>query len=247
MSVKKYLGLTAAGLASIVAASTAVAGGPDLMAAPAPDYSGFYVDVDLGYGESDWTNFAGGVMNPTGRAASPGTVSNGQGGFAWGGDIGYQFNQYFGFEVGAYDLEDVDGTVGLGVSNNAAIMAPPAPSSGNVQVQSWVLYVAGKLSVPIFENFDIFGKVGIAFRWLDYSGPGVNGPTAGPLAAVFFINNQHYATWLAGVGLQYWITPEWSVNVQYLHIPGYYKAQEISQQAPKVDLFLGGAGYKFMT
>lgn len=245
MSVKKYLGLTAVGVASL-AATTAMAGGPDTMVAPAPDYSGFYIDVDVGYGESDWGHFAGGIFNPTGRAATPGTVTNNaSGGFAWGGDIGYAFNQYFGFELGAYDLADVDGTVGLGVSNGAELLPPPNPSSGNLRVESWILYAAGKLSIPLFENFDMFGKVGIAFRWLDYSGSGVNGPTAGALGARYFINNQHFATWIAGVGLQYWFTPEWSMNVQYLHIPGYYKAQELAQQAPKVNLIVAGIGYKF--
>ena len=50
MSVKKYFGLTAVGIASLVATS-AMAGGPDV--APAPDYSGFYVDGDVGWAGSD--------------------------------------------------------------------------------------------------------------------------------------------------------------------------------------------------
>jgi len=250
MSVNKYLSLAAAALVSVVTMA-ALAGGPDRMATPMPmDYSGFYADFDIGWGGSRWSHFLGGVMNPTGQSLAAiwkGSVTkNGDGGFAWGGNLGYQFNQYFSFEVGAYDLESVKGTVGV------SILPIPNPnpiteSSCPIKVSSWVLYVAGKMAVPLFYHLDMFGKMGMAFRFLNYSGAGIASAAAIAVNSNHFINDQHYATWLAGVGLQYWFTSNWSVNAQYLHIPGYNRAQEVAMQSPNVNLILGGMGYKFMT
>ncbi len=249
MSVNKYLSLAAAALVSVVT-TAAIAGGPDHMATPMPMYySGFYADFDIGWGGSRWSHFLGGVMNPTGQAlvsTLKGSVTkNGDGGFSWGGNLGYQFNQYFSVEVGAYDLESVKGTVGVSIpiqNNN------PIPiSSGSVKVSSWALYMAGKIAVPLFYHLDMFGKMGMAFRFLNYSGAGIANATAIEAGSNHFINDQHYATWLAGVGLQYWFTSNWSVNAQYLHIPGYNRAQEVAMQSPNVNLILGGMGYKFMT
>lgn len=246
MSVKKYFGLTAVGIASLVATS-AMAGGPDV--APAPDYSGFYVDGDVGWAGSYWNDFVGGVFNPTGFAASAGVVqSGGTGGFAWGGDIGYQFNEYYSFEVGAYSLRSVSGQVGNSSQSRGTTVHPPAQSAGPVKVSSWALYVAGKLAIPLFDNFDLFGKAGIAWRFLDYSGAALSqSPVPLSLGAPQTFNDIHYATWLAGVGIQYWLTPQWSLNAQYLYIPGRGDLEDISQEAPNVHIVVGGVGYKFST
>ena len=249
MSVKKYFGLTAVGIASL-AATSAMAGGPDM--APAPDYSGFYIDGDVGWAGSDWQDFVGGIFNPTGGAASSGTVEGGgYGGFAWGGDIGYQFNEYYSFEVGAYSLRSVAGNVGnanRNVASPGTTFQPPNPSAGPAKVSSWIAYAAGKLTIPLFDNVDLFGKAGIAWRFLDYSGTALGQSAVSlSLAATQSFSNTHYATALAGVGLQYWITPEWSVNAQYLYVPGRSADQEIDQQAPSVHLVVGGVGYKFTT
>lgn len=81
MSVKKYF-LIAAGAVSL-AASTAMAGGPDVVAPPAPDYSGFYVEAGLGYGQSNWKYFGAGIISEVQPA--PGVVLDHEtGGFAWG-------------------------------------------------------------------------------------------------------------------------------------------------------------------
>ncbi|MCB1827240.1 MAG: outer membrane beta-barrel protein, partial [Coxiellaceae bacterium] len=167
MSVKRYLTLAAAGIASI-AATSAIAGGPDVMAAPM-DYSGFYLDLDAGWGGSNWNHFAGGVLDPFNPSIGS-VTDHGTGGFAWGGDVGYQFNQYFSVEMGAYDLASVRGNNGIILGNAASV--------GGVKINSWVLYAAGKVAIPVMQNFDFFGKVGVAWRFLNYSGVGVSGAAA---------------------------------------------------------------------
>lgn len=241
MSLKKYLSLAVAGAATVVA-SSASAGGVEV--APAPSYSGFYIEGDIGYARVKWNDFQGGIFNPVGVGSitglAGGTTSDGSGGFAWGGDVGYQFNQYFSAEMGAYSLPSVSGNVRTTGNPNVATDA--------AKVSSWLLYAAGKLSVPLFRNLDMFGKLGVAWRFLSYSGPGLaltDGAT-GQLNSSLFTNT-HYAAVIFGTGMQYWLSPNWSLNLQYLHVPGRSKAEDFAQQSPNVNLIVGGVGYKFMS
>lgn len=239
MSVKKYFGLAVLGAASLVATS-AMAGGPDI--APAPDYSGFYIDGGVGYASSNWRDFIGGVFLPTGFAASPGYITSNGKGFTYGGDLGYQFNQYFSFEVGAYDLPSVTGNFGA-----SAILGNALPfSAGGVKVDSWLLYAAAKIAIPLFQNLDWFGKAGVAWRFLSYSGPAmavINPVTGSTFGST--VTDTHYATYMFATGMQYWITENWSVAFQYMFVNGRSTIFSFNQQAPNVNLYLLNFGYKF--
>jgi len=236
MSVKNKLLVLAAGVAAI-AVTAAQAGGPGVMAAPAPVDSGIYVDVDAGSAQSNWSNFWAGAMNPAPMGVPPGTVtSHGRSGFTIGGDLGYQFNRHFSAELGWYKLPTVAGS------------APIAPIAMNaLQTRSWILYFAGKLSVPVYDDIDLFGKAGLVWRNLSYSGSSA----ANPIFAAGIGRTGHYWAPFLGFGGQYKITHEWSVNVQYLYIPAYTRnanfvvANDVKNQAPAAHLILGGIGYKF--
>ena len=247
MSIKKIL-LTVAAGAFALGSSMAFAGGPGMMAPPAPvDYSGVYIEGDVGYASVNWSDFWAGVYTPegSGRYTQANNIvgnvrSGGHGGFVWGGDLGYQFNRYFSAEAGWYKLPAVEGDQGL---------AAFELNSNCIQTRSWILYFAGKAAVPIWDNLDLFGKAGIVYRRLHYSGNALG------IAAVTvrLASDAHYWAPFLAVGLQWWFSPEWSMNVQYLHVPSYTSAEgksaagqmNNSTQAPKADLILAGVGYKF--
>jgi len=244
MSVKKFLVLSAAGVAALAAAA-AQAGGPDVMAAPAPaGDSGIYVDVDAGWVQSNWSNFWGGGLNTApmvaGGRGTGSVTSNARSGFTWGGDLGYQFNRHFSAELGWYKLPTAAGSQGLVI---------PMAGFAGLQIRSWALYFAGKISVPVYDDIDLFGKAGLAWRNLSYSGTSMSLPGVTNILG----RTGHYWAPFLGFGGQWWITPEWSVNVQYLHIPAYTRnanvgmavGVDIKNQAPSANLVVGGVGYKF--
>ncbi len=235
MSVKKFLVLTAAGIASL-GATAVIAGGPDMMAPPAPvDYSGYYIEGDVGYGYSNWGAFEGGILNTSFAAPNPGTVTSNNT-FVWGGDFGYQFNRYLSVEAGWYKLGTAAGDTYVELSEDT-----DAEAEAGVQISSWMLYFAGKIAVPIWSSLDVFGKAGVVWRHLTYTG---NALSNANFTTVIPEHNHYWAPFFA-FGFQWWFNPNWSVNVQYLHVPANTERREISAQAPKANLIVGGVGYKF--
>ena len=234
MSVKKFLILTAAGIVSL-GTTAAIAGGPDMMAPPAPvDYSGVYIEGDIGWAQVNWGDFWAGALNsaPVGLGLASGAAigAHRESGFTYGGDLGYQFNRYFSAEAGWYHLPTVAGEHS---SSSGSNLDP-------IVVRSWLVYFAGKVAIPVADDFDIFGKAGIVWRKLDYSGPAVG---LAAITAVF--HDTHYSKPFFAFGAQWFLDQNWSANIQYMVVPGYYRAAEIAMQAPKANLVVGGIGYKF--
>lgn len=100
--------------------------------------NGAYIGVGLGHLWSDWSHMATSNPNLTGV--------DGTGGFNFGLDLGYQWNQYIAAEFGYVYF----------------------PSAGNLS--AYATYLAGKLMVDLPHNVDIFAKAGIAYHDLDHSG-----------------------------------------------------------------------------
>lgn len=187
MSVKKLLVLSAAGVAALGSVA-AVAGGPDVQPMPAPSYQGFYIQGDIGYAVSNWR----GVFNAAGLPVTSST--NGSGGFAVGGSVGYQWSRYLAAEFGGFYNSR---TTINGIVNNNAF---------SVRFTNWFLYLAAKLMAPLpwVDNLDIYVKGGLAYRVVDVT----NG------------NNNDYLRPLAAVGLQYNINDQWYVKGQWMHVTG---------------------------
>jgi OmpA-OmpF porin, OOP family len=253
MSVKKYFSLTIAGIATI-AATSAIAGAPDVMVPPAPVVdSGFYVEAGAGYGLVHWDALMGGVYNPvqanslrslTGFGS---VTSAGKGGFIWGGDAGYNFNRHFAFELGAWTLKKVAGNEGMFGHADAAAATNPR-SLGEVVTKSWVMYAAAKMSVPVewVPNLEMFGKVGMGVRFLRYSGSGSGPSVIGVNTPQQLITNQNYAAPVLGAGFQYSFTPEWTVSAQYLYVGGdTVGAAGTSSVSPAAHLITATVGYQF--
>ena len=216
MSVKKLLVLAAAGIAA-VSATSVFAGGPDHVAMPAaPAFEPqIYVEGHVGYAEQDWR-----ALGPVNVFGSFG--GNSRGGFTAGGDVGYQFVRNWAIEFGGFYLPRVRGTANgiVGVAGTG------------LRITSWFIYLASKLTVPLFDHFDIYGKAGGAYRQLRYRGNLVPG------------NVGQWAPYFAA-GAQYLITDNWTASIQYTNIPALIRSANPARNAPTANLYTFALGYQF--
>lgn len=216
MSVRKLLVLTAASLAAI-SASAAMAGGPDHMATSMPSEAAFqnsiYVDLQGGHESSNWTNFNGSrLIGPASSSLYSVTGKRGKGFWTPGVDLGYNITQHIAAEAGWFYQFAVHST-----NSGTTPIGGVTPTASNLNVKSWFAYLAGRLNVPVVDNFDLFGKVGVAYRDLSYS---TNSTNLGVLALT---GNGFYWAPVFGTGLQYnW--GNWLFGAQYMYLPGNSEA-----------------------
>lgn len=238
MLVKKLLVL-ATGVA-VMGTTVVMAGGPDRMTAP-PVQSTFessiYLDGHLGYDQSNWSddNANDLIGNVATAAYSP--TKQGKGGLTGGLDWGYNFTQHTALEAGWFYLPSVTAAV------TAAGVSAGATAGTSATVKSWVLYAAAKLSVSIMNNLDLFGKIGVGYRSLKYSGV-----TGSALIAV--AGNGHYWLPLFATGLEYTVD-SWLLGAQYSYITGNTAVNHANTSygapnaAPSANLYTAFLGYKF--
>jgi OmpA-OmpF porin, OOP family len=216
MSIKKLLVLAAAGVAS----SAALAGTVTYTAKPAPsapmatNNNGVYVEGMAGYNRHG--------LEDSLSAPSTASWSHGRGNFAFGADIGYQFQRYLSAELGGiYTLKSK-----INFSNG-----------GTMKYTPWYAYLAAKLALPVYDNVSIFTKFGLGYQKIKYSVDNVADATAAPL--------QTDSNWgpMFGVGAAYNFTPEIYVDAQWLRFTGKVKDAGVETTAPNI--FLLGVGYKF--
>ncbi len=242
MSVKKLLVLTAASLAAI-GATAAMAGGPDHMAMPSePAFqNSIYLDGHVGYTQSNWTDFNSNNLMGARVTSSFAPTKNGKGGVTGGLDLGYNITQHIAAEAGWFYIPQVKGA---GTSNPISTVAAQSGTT-TAKVSSWFAYMAAKLSVPVMENFDLFGKIGVAYRGLTYS-PAVPANIPGNITG-----NGHYWSPVFGTGLQYTFAEAWMLGAQYMYLPGNAATNNgnaafgAPNAAPEINMYTAFLGYKF--
>ena len=231
MSVKKVITMSAVGLAA-VGSVAAFAGGPDDVAPPT--YAGVYIEGNAGYAARDWQNDGStvyGVFHTVGLVTSKSAL---KGGFTCGVDLGYQFNEYFSVEGGWFYLPKSKASLGGTVGR--AVFAPVAAS-----ISSGLAYGALKMTVPVYFNTYLFGKLGAGYTYNKVKGatfPSTN--FAGGVTRSNFWN----PLWAAGA--QYYFNPNLSINFQYTSVAGYHKSSGKNFFVPSANLFTVGLGYKFL-
>ncbi len=205
MYTRKMIKNTVAGVLSLASFSI-YAGGPETVTTnfqPVPLFTPYvYLGIGLGGAASDWQDFIFGNGSDEDDNSST-HVDNG--GFTFGGKIGYQATDHFGIEAGGYDLPD---------SNLKITFGPQLPSVTG-EIESWFVYVAGTLRAAMFtSDFHVMGKVGGAYRNLDHIGN-------------FFefsgLGNGGYGTVLFGAGVDYDLQAfNWPllVGAEYILVPG---------------------------
>lgn len=239
MSVKKLLVLSAAAMAAI-SATAAIAGGPTTMAEPVIEKTphSIYAELGFGYDQTDWANYAnsGLVGVPGGSLYNPN--SHGKGYLTASADVGYNFTKHFALELGYFYLPTTSG-------GSTANTIGGVNAAGGITVNSWLGYLDAKLSVPIVENFDLFGKVGAAYRQLYYS---FSGTFTGPMKSISGPGS--YWTPIFATGANYY-WGNFILGAQYTYLPGNNQVQGNNtafgapNSAPEANLYTGTLGYKF--
>jgi len=195
--------------------------------APAPALTsdtGVYIEGLVGYNRYVFDSALG----------TPDTVAatnwhNGSGNWTLGADIGYQFQRYLSAELGGIytfygALEPQD-------------KSPGAP--GSLKLQPSYAYLAGKFSMPVYNNFSVFAKLGAGYQKIyittngaEFLGSGVTSESNwGPML---------------GAGIAYNFTPAFYVSGEWLYFTnsvGLGPNGSISTKTPNI--FLLGVGYKF--
>lgn len=234
MSVKKLLISTALGVATL-GATAANAGGPDMMAAPAPVESYFYVEGSVGYAFQDYTNeyindsqFPGGAATLHGDGAS--------GGITYGADLGYMFNQYIGAELGWTHLPSFTGIL----PNTVTASTVSLSSSG----AAWLV---AKLVAPLTASFDAFFKAGVSYKY-------GNLIWQSTLNTPFTPSVTKMREWrpVLGAGLTYNFAEQWMASLSWMHFMGGTSYQTAANNVryiglvtPASDVLSLSVGYKF--
>lgn len=235
MSLKKLLVLSAAAFAAM-GVTAAIAGGPDHMAMSAqPAFqNSVYVDGHLGYAQSNWNSFNSNVVMGVADSSLFAPTSHGKGGLAGGVDVGYTITQHIAVEGGWFHAPQVKGAV-------TALGTLVEPVDSTAKISSWFAYMAGRFTVPVMNDFDLFGKVGVAYRSLTQSIP----------TAISGVSDHgHYWSPLFATGLEYnW--GQWRVGAQYTHLDGNSSVNYgnaflgAPNAAPAVNMYTGFLGYTF--
>ena len=160
MSVKTNLIIAAA---AVLGVSSAYAGGPEMMAAPAaPSFTPyFYGELGLGYAQTAYQDFYNGVFNVDG-------ADNSNGGLSYAGDFGYEFMPHLAVELGGGYLPEYK-----------------TNGTDNGKLSSWYAYGAGRLDTNINDKINVFGKVGVAYRSATFSADGVSDQDASQWSPFF--------------------------------------------------------------
>lgn len=195
--------LLAAASSGALAADMAVVRHPaPLPPAPAPipylyNWTGFYMGANLG---GAWESTT--VTDPFFGVQ----FSNNRSGFIGGGQIGYnwQLSPQFVFGIeGTFDGADIRSTE-TALSLSGDLLA----SSAKVD---WIATVAARFGLAA-NNWLFYGKVGGGWvhdtvSLTDLSAPGL-----------FVSQSDSKGGWLVGAGIEYGITQNWTIRVEYDHL-----------------------------
>lgn len=157
-----------------------------------------------------------GIANADHSASIPGTTNSNSDGWKTSAKVfgGYDFDQTWGVEAGYTDFRSSDYSYTLNGVNR----------TGSSDGKSF--YLAGKASLPINEQFGVYGKLGAASNKRTYNDP-------------VFSGSDRKTELYAGVGAEYNFNPKVSVSLEYER---YGKNQDIGAKSDVITL---GAKYKF--
>jgi outer membrane immunogenic protein len=209
--VKRYAFVTA--IAAVLVLSTLAQAADLVVKAPRPpayDWSGFYIGGHVGYASAhkDWSDPVAGID----------LVSFSSNGFMGGGQFGVNWQAgrwVLGAEGQASwtDLHKGIIAVLIGVAPPPIFFNPSNPS-----------VVATRFGATIDQFGSVAGRLGYAFdRWLPYIKAGlawvhdtyrVVHPSGANESLVASTTETRWG-WMAGAGLEYWLSSNWSMKVEY--------------------------------
>ncbi len=190
---------------------------PIAYAAPMFTWSGFYIGVTGGYA-GDKFNYPASVTIPN-NEFSPitGNASVTSSGFLLGGTVGYNYQFSHNFVLGLeadWSWANVDGQIGLGLN------APIGPGiTANLSAGSTIDNI-GTARVRLGYAWDralFYATGGFAWGSVD-SGANIAVNAGGaPVFAGGLSKSNSISGWVAGVGLEYALSPNWSFKTEYLY------------------------------
>jgi outer membrane immunogenic protein len=235
------LGLT---LTSVVALTSANAA--DMYRAPeglsykdAPVYepwAGFYVGVNGGYGWGSSNKVTDVQDNQTqGTITSVSNSFNSDGGFG-GGQIGYNWQRdrlVFGLEA---DIE------GAHLSGSTTSSVVPGVTATGTSTLDWFGTVRGRVGYTFSGSGLIYATGGFAFGGVKDQLSKVDGDGPGSLS-----NSKIATGYVVGGGVEYLLSPKWSVKAEYQYIDLGKDSYSIDQRSIIIDTGYLDADHSYST
>lgn len=151
--------------------------------------NGGYVGVELG-ASNQIASFNSGTFDVNSGSAN---LDATQTGFLMRANLGYQFNSYSALEMG--DMYSWGGNY----------QYPGNASNGSVQIGSNTVDVSYLLSLPITQsNFSVFGRLGVAYQWVNSTGYNASGVDGGAFTDVI------------GAGIKYRMGKYTSIRAEWI-------------------------------
>jgi len=224
--------LIAAAAATFVASGTALPADLPVkappLAPPPPTWTGFYVGVNGGWGWANNINNAAsfattGVVGAP-LAATGVTFDQNPNGAIFGGQIGYNWqwtNWVFGLE-GDFDganIQNARSAISNAVISNDTL---PVGASASEKVE-WLATIRARIGYSWNGGWGpslFYVTGGGAWEKVDFRGNAflnTSDLTEGPMIVGAADFNQTKSGWVAGVGYEHMINPQWTVRAEYLH------------------------------
>ena len=158
-------------------------------------------------------------------AGFTGTADIDDSGLGWKGFIGYNFTRHFGLEAGYVDLGEVDGDFTI---------TAPAAGTGKLDVEVTGYTISALARYPLYERFEMFGKVGGLFWDKDGRATFIAPPAA---AAVSADDDGMDVT--IGVGMKYDFTEHIGVRAEWDRYFG------VGDDSANVDMYSVGIEFEY--
>ena len=231
MSVKTNLLIAAA---AVLGVSSAYAGGPEMMAAPAaPSFTPyFYGELGLGYAQTSYNDFEGVDVDAT----------NSNGGLSYAGNFGYEFMPHLAVELGGGYLPEWkdDGSQSVTVDGTSYTF------TGNLKVSSWYAYGAGRIDTNVVnDKINVYAKAGVAYR-------SVTDKFSGTVSAAgeeeeSYSEDETNSFWAPffGAGVSYDVRDNIYVALEMNYIGNNNDASSDTGIVPAASIYMAKVGYKF--
>ena len=190
---------------------------------------GVYVTGQVGYANTQMGNKTdtANLLHNKDKAEANNLSNNGLAGRL---ALGYQFNQNFAVEVGYLQL------------GQRKVNVLVSPEQSSLKLRQNALDLVGKGIIPVSNNIDVYGKLGVAYLTSDIKETvkeGGHSTTTYDLNDVARVNKHQWAP-EAAIGVTYDITPNVSVDTSWTHI------QPLGKNRPgNIDFVAVGLGYNF--
>ena len=143
-------------------------------------------------------------------------TKNKDGGFVWGGDLGYQLNPWLGVELGAQKLPTTELTY--------------SSAAGKIKAISY--HVTGKMSHDINQTLSIFTKAGISLQYTSIDN-------------ISSLESNYSLGSFFGAGIGYSLLPQWQFNLEVRHADGQSDHDQ-NKYAADPTSYLVSINYRFI-